>query len=277
MDYQKKYKLSSDLLKKAVELGASLAGFADLEALKKEPSRFVVPHIPAGTYGSQESPYGLAPGEVLWPDGGKTVMVVAVEHPESKPELDWWYGLIDPPGNRILKKIVGELKKWLADNYTEVKVWSITYHIEKGGLFLKEAARLAGLGCIGRNNILITPEYGPRVRLRALVLDVALPFTGPTAFDPCPECEAPCLKCCPNKAFDEIVLTPEQTGQKYLPGRIGNYYRNNCAQIMQKNEDEAKPELVQEISSEPIGIIKYCRNCELSCPVGRIGKQERTT
>ncbi len=269
MNTQDRYALASAVLRQARELGASLAGLASVESLKKEPSARVVPLIPAGTYGSQESPYNLKPGEIRWPDGGKTVVVLAVEHPENHPELDWWYGLIDPPGNRVLKKIVRDLKNWLAEQWPQVTVWPITYHIEKGGIFLKEAARLAGLGTIGRNNIVVTPEYGPRIRLRAMILDVELPPTGPTGFDPCPSCPGFCLKSCPSGAFDRIVLTPEQTGEERLPGRIGNYCRANCARIMQRNEDEAVPELVPDISPEPVGIIKYCRNCETACPAGR--------
>jgi len=50
---------------------------------------------------------------------------------------------------------------------------------------LKDAAVLAGLGCIGKNNLLLTPEYGSRVRLRAFTIDLVLPSTGPLPFDPC--------------------------------------------------------------------------------------------
>lgn len=262
------YRLASRILEKCREFGAPLAGICEVAALKMEPSTRVVPHIPAGSYGSLASPLGLKPGEVRWPEGGQSVIVLAVPHPESEPELDWWFGQIDPPGNRLLKATSRRLKDWLGETCPEIKVSPITYHIEKGGIFLKEAARLAGLGCIGRNNLLVTPEYGSRVRLRALILDQPLPATGPSAFDPCPDCAAPCLKSCPNRAFERIVLTAEQTGEKHLPGRIGNYCRSNCSQVLLKNEAEAEPQLVPEISDLPVPVIKYCRNCELSCPYG---------
>ena len=267
MDLPDKDTLATLILRQARELGADLVGLTNVRALKKEPSPQVVPFIPAGTYGSMENVYGLRPGEVRWPRGGRSVIVVALAHPEDRPELDWWYWLMDPPGNRTLKNIVQSLKEWLADNYG-LESTHISYHIEKGGIFLKEAARLAGLGCIGRNNLLITPQFGPRVRLRALILNTELPSTGPSSFDPCLKCPAPCQKNCPSLAFDKIVLTKEMTGVSLLPGRDGRYHRENCAQIMQLNEDEAQLELAPEISAEPIPIIKYCRNCEVFCPVG---------
>jgi epoxyqueuosine reductase len=37
----------------------------------------------------------------------------------------------------------------------------LPYKVEEGGMFLKDAATLAGLGIIGKNNLLITPEFEP--------------------------------------------------------------------------------------------------------------------
>lgn len=268
MHINDRYSLTSAIIKKAKGFGADLVGITSVEELKKEPSSRVVTFIPPGTYGSQESPYGLKPGEVLWPEGGQSVVVIGLAHPENQPELDWWYWLTDPPGNRLLKDIIQNLKVWLLDDY-QINAYHISYHIEKGGLFLKEAAKLSGLGCIGRNNLLITPQFGPRLRLRAMVVNELLVSTGPSAFDPCQSCETPCLASCPNRAFKKLVLTKEQTGEAHLPGRDGFYCRENCAQIMQKNEDEAELDFVPEISHDPIPIIKYCRNCEISCPIGK--------
>jgi len=68
---------------------------------------------------------------------------------------------------------------------------------------LKGAARLAGLGWIGRNRLLITKDYGPRVA-PTLVLTNA-PFA-PTAtkiepfLDSCGSCVR-CVQICPSQAF----------------------------------------------------------------------------
>ena len=95
-----------------------------------------------------------------------------------------------------------------------------------------------------------------------------LPPTGPTDFDPCRDCEAPCLKACPNQAFDKQVLTQVATGEQHLPARVGDYSRDKCAEMMLENEAQAEKKMVPEISGEPVEIIKYCRNCEFSCPLG---------
>ena len=77
----------------------------------------------------------------------------------------------------------------------------LPYHVGKGGIFLKDAAVLSGLSIIGMNNLLITPEFGPRVRLRALCLDVEVEPTGPVDFAPCETCDMPCRQACPEESF----------------------------------------------------------------------------
>ena len=261
--------ISSVLLNKAKELGAHLVGFAAIEDLKLAPSFTFAPQMPgAGEgVGTRENTLGLKPGEVLWPENAKTMMVIAVHHPENAPEMDWWFGRTDPPGNRILASVVKQLCTYIPENFG----WNVVhlpYHVEKGGTYLKDAAVLGGLGCIGKNNILVTPEYGPRVRLRALTLDVTLPSTGPLMYDPCGTCEEWCRKACPQQAFAKTVYSVANYQQHILPGRDGNYARPVCNQQMDKNIQDGQEETVDGFD-KPVKIIKYCRRCELSCPVGK--------
>lgn len=48
-----------------------------------------------------------------------------------------------------------------------------------GNLLHKAVARAAGLGWIGRNCLLITPQYGPRVRFATVLTDMPLPTGEP--------------------------------------------------------------------------------------------------
>jgi epoxyqueuosine reductase len=138
-------KISKALLQKAVEFGASLAGLASVQDLKESP-----------TYGIYDKhPYYDGYTGVEWPEQAKTVLVLALEHPSDKPELDWWSEAIPgrTPGNRILMKVSKKLIKWLKEEY-DINAEPLPYPIEKGGIFLKDAAVLAGLGIIGKNNLL---------------------------------------------------------------------------------------------------------------------------
>ena len=166
------------------------------------------------------------------------------------------------------------------------------YFVSKGGIFLKDAAVVAGLGCLGRNNLVITPEYGPRIRFRALFIDRDAEATGPLEFNPCESCEQPCREACPVKSFKKTVYSADALGQSTLPGINGTYDRVTCNRKMDKDidaavmaisaGDEEHTEVMQAIDEFEEGVtakmqgdklpnycVKYCRGCELACPVGK--------
>lgn len=269
MNASEKLRISAQLLAKAKELGADKVGFASVADLLEAPSFNFAPKMPGieNGIGTRENKLGLKPGEVKWPENAGTVMVVAVHHSEEKPELDWWFGRVDPPGNRLLAKVVKGLCGWIPENFG-IDVVHLPYHVEKGGTYLKDAAVLAALGTIGRNNILVTPEFGPRVRLRALTLDIKLPSTGPMAFDPCGICDDLCRKACPQHSFDKQLYTTDDYGQKILPGRDGKFARPVCNGQMDIDNETAVEQDVEGFDN-PVKVIKYCRRCELACPVGK--------
>jgi epoxyqueuosine reductase QueG len=69
------------------------------------------------------------------------------------------------------------------------------------GLYLKDSAALAGIGPIGKNNLLITPSYGSQIRLRAIVTTAPLICGEPILeSEYCKECDI-CMKTCPANAF----------------------------------------------------------------------------
>ena len=267
---KEKLDLRDILLCKLRELGADCAGIAPVSSLRDGPSETLFPKMKdhSRDHFADEITTGLPHGRVFWEEDAASVLVYAVAHPAEKPEMDWWCGEIDPPGNRLLLKISREFKAWMKKAYPDIHVYGKRYHVERGGLYLKDAAVAAGLGCIGRNNLLVTPEYGPRIRLRGIVISELLPSDGPLLFDPCRTCSAPCLRHCPQNAFSKVIYTEEETGQSFLPGRDGHYDRAVCSIQMKKDEDDALPGLMPEVSDKPDVIIKYCRNCELYCRVG---------
>jgi len=101
------------------------------------------------------------------------------------------------------------------------------------------------------NNLLITPEFGPRVRLRALWIAGKLTVTEAGKFSPCRACDAPCRDSCPQNAFS-----------------TGTYDKSRC--MVQMRIDEADAAVAKDDSMFGLisGTIKYCRACEHACPVG---------
>ncbi|MDM8548494.1 epoxyqueuosine reductase [Desulfobacterales bacterium HSG2] len=250
--------LAEKIVEKARSLGASVAGVADTDALKASPSHRIYPKIGMNL--------GVKPREVAWPADAVSAVVIGVEHGADEPELDWWDGREGTPGNRILMRISGGLSEWI-ENAFSIRTYKLPYHVEKGGIFLKDAAVMAGLGCIGRNNLVVTPEYGPRIRFRAILLDRETKAAGPVEFNPCEDCKQPCRKACPQDAFQNTVCSADEPGLSVLPGIRGTFDRVACNVRMQKDIDEGimvKP----EGDEEPYKCIRYCRLCELACPVG---------
>jgi epoxyqueuosine reductase len=223
--------ITTRIIKEAKALGASLAGIASVSSLKQPPSHKV--------------------GRKLqWPVRFKSALVLALAHKPSEPELDWWDNKEGgSPGNRQMIQTAIRLKQWLKDQFN-INAQPLPYHVEKGGIFLKDAAALAGLGTIGKNNLLVTPKLGPRVRFRALLLDVELEATEPRDFTPCEGCDMPCRSACPQEAFSS-----------------GSYVRALCYQQMKNDEANKVVFHKSENDHSPSVQVKYCRACELSCPV----------
>ena len=71
----------------------------------------------------------------------------------------------------------------------------------------KLAAHLAGLGWIGKNCLLVTPEFGPRVRLATILTDAPLPAKEIQAETHCGSCRA-CIDACPVNAFTNRTFDP---------------------------------------------------------------------
>jgi epoxyqueuosine reductase len=252
------------VIETAIENGATLAGIASMEALKVSASHTIYNKM--GDYSGVGTVKDDAlPGNQLftWPDSARSVLVIGLSHPEDKPELDWWDGR-GTLGNRILIDIIKRTSEQI-ESRLKVKTRKLHYYVEKGGIFLKDAAVLAGFGCIGKNNMLITPSSGPRVRLRALLLDAEIHPTGPISFDPCADCKVYCRRVCPENAMNEKApIFKSIEFSERLPGRDGTYNRERCNVRMEKNVTESRKKSVREKSP-----IIYCRRCEFVCPVGK--------
>lgn len=72
----------------------------------------------------------------------------------------------------------------------------------KGDLNLKHAAGEAGLGTRGKSDLLLTKDYGPRVRLFGVITDANLEPTPKIEENYCTECDI-CIKNCPSGALSE--------------------------------------------------------------------------
>jgi epoxyqueuosine reductase len=287
--------LTEKIVEKAKSLGASIAGVAGVESLKESPSHRIYPKIGINLEAHwQDAKDDVKLGEVAWPADAVSTVLIGVAHNPDEPELDWWDGK-GTPGNRILVRINKKLSEWIEKTFP-VKTYKQPYFVEKGGIFLKDAAAMAGLGCIGKNNLVVTPGYGPRIRFRALLLDREAEATGPLEFNPCEGCKQSCRKACPIKAFQNTVYSADALGQSILPGINGTFDWVTCNVKMERDIEEAVmaipagdeehqevrlaiDEFEEGVKLKPQGdkrpnyYVKYCRGCELSCLPARWGSR----
>ncbi len=212
------------IVQKALACGASLAGIASVAALAA-----------SRTYARGQ--------QIKCAVEGHSLLVMALAQGVQWSEFDWWDSRPGAtPGNRRLVEIMNQVVDWLAEKQG-IHSETLPYNIEKGGIFLKSAAILAGIGTIGKNNLLITPAFGPRVRLRAVLIERELAQTGPGEFNPCEACDMPCRRACPQGAFES-----------------GDFDRKRCSIQMRIDKLEKGPSYIE-------APVKFCRTCELACPL----------
>lgn len=139
----------------------------------------------------------------------------------------------------VLKNYCNSILKLLLKLGYESKI--IQY---RAGLYLKDAAALAGMGSIGKNNLLITDKYGSQVRLRAIATEAHLSLGVPIyESEHCKNCNI-CIDSCPADAFHK-----------------GNYDKDKCLDYNHTN---------WRILSNYSRI--WCNECIESCPIGKIRK-----
>ena len=111
---------------------------------------------------------------------------------------------------------------------SQVVDWkSFTGHVSH-----KAVARLAGLGWIGRNNLLVNPDHGSRVRYASILSDVVLPYDSPIEGS-CGVCHR-CLRACPGGAIGEspsdydLAACLETMDRLRKPANIGSRICGLC-------------------------------------------------
>jgi len=131
----------------------------------------------------------------------------------------------------------------------------------RGDFSHRHAAVLAGLGEIGLNNLFMTPEYGPRVRLTSVITDASLTPDNPFSGVLCKGKENPkkcnaCVKACPYGALPEnheVIADP-------LKYNVVKKY--TCVSDSFKS--------LQKVSGNWVHAI--CGICIKTCPVGKKGQ-----
>jgi epoxyqueuosine reductase QueG len=255
---------AQEVKNKAIELGADLVGIADGKNLN---TKAITEH-----------------------DGDRAI-VLAVRLQAGTSRIRAWNDrnkfYNDELSLTFLEEVSLELVYWLEDaGYpaiivppTHVDPWRYDGDPKKHLdtlISLPHAAVQAGLGTLGLNLQLLTPQFGPRVLLTAVLCSVDVECDRPMTEGLClgPECGR-CLKTCPADAVLEWgrdwqacdrYRSPHGFAQlsEYL-GRVIDEPDAAKKKAMLRSEDSFN--LWQSIL-RGAGVITGCRRCADVCPVG---------
>lgn len=183
---------TTELLSFAAAQGADLAGVAELSRIS--PERILI----SGQI-RQRMKYAVVAAIRL----SETVLAEITDHPTRS--YYHHYRMVNLALDQLALKIVRFLQDHGFSAYPVPASQLLDWNNQKGIFSHKHAALEAGLGWIGRNNLLVTPEYGSQVRLVSVLTDAPLEAAEPLRQD-CGACRA-CLDACPADAIADDPLS----------------------------------------------------------------------
>ena len=155
--------------------------------------------------------------------------------------------------NALLDNITAELAKWVAEKgFASFAVPASHIADENnllGNISHKAVARMAGIGWQGKSLLIVSPEYGPRIRLATVLTDMPL-ITDQPLKNRCGAC-AECSKACPASAIKNV-----STDGRY-ESRDDALHFSRCA------------EKTMQFKAMPGIGARICGVCVKVCPFGK--------
>jgi epoxyqueuosine reductase QueG len=147
-----------------------------------------------------------------------------------------------------------------------------------GEVSLRHAAVAAGLGRLGRHNLVLHPELGSRVIFSAVLTDLELPSDPPVEGELCTQCGL-CVEACPSGAFAEEgkteVMKCIKVSQPYgIGGAIRFWSKYAEAPVAERKAMLKDTHYWRLYQAGFIGFQYFCFRCLAACPEGR-GRGER--
>lgn len=211
--------------KQGIQLGADFVGVADAQV-------FLNPDYT-----------GKRPQEIM--PGVQSVIVIGVAIPQGcilplpKGRAEYTNTLLAGTATlRIIAfRLARDLEKhgWLASivptEGSEFGIWYADRETLKADISIKYAAYLSGLGTYGINQLLITPQFGSRVRMTAILTDAPLEPGEPAGehlvLPECAGCQK-CVKMCPVGAFAADGSINTRACRDYLFSTLGGLRCGLC-------------------------------------------------
>lgn len=214
------------------------------------------------------TPGGYNRTQDLFPEGKSSiVMALQWNHAlvDGLPEMRPMYSRMMIMMNNFLDTTVLKICHFLQQNgYQSLPVHaSDPYDLInlKGVISHKHAAVQAGLGEFGLNNLLLSPQFGPRQRLAQILTDAELTADSPIKEGLCeqmlPKCKFACIKVCPYKYIPDLYSRDSGIMEKVITEGVG-IDKQGCSYY----QDRGLPRMGRN------GYTFRCGMCIKACPVG---------
>jgi epoxyqueuosine reductase len=197
------HELAARVKARATELGFDLVGIAPAVPAPGYPKFLdwlAAGHHAGMEYLSRRAPAYAHPNGVL--DGTRSVVMLGINHaPQSGTGSARVarYALGERDYHDVLRDKLAALCDWMRTESPGCRARGI---VDTAPLLERDFARLAGLGWIGKNTLLINKHRGSWLFLAAVLTDVDLEPDAPHTASHCGTCTR-CLDACPTDAFPE--------------------------------------------------------------------------
>ncbi len=195
----------------------------------------------------------------IYMEDGKTIISIAFPYynpKESSVENGFSIYTKRFDYHRVLKKYLGEVCE-----YIEKLGGKALSFVDSNSLPERYIAYLAGIGFIGRNNMIITKKYGSYVFLGEIITDLDIncedkrSFSEISNYIECNECTN-CIKECPTKSINKFKINPniclsyitqkKDISDKEINLLKGNIFGCDFCQLKCPYNEEAEPTLLKE-------------------------------
>jgi len=242
---------AQEIKEKALEIGFSACGITDAQAVSLERENMFKKCLQNGFHADMhylERNFEKRMNPSLLIEDTKSVIVVLLNYhnPDYQKNKKSSYSFseytLGKDYHKVIKSKLFELLDFIQKHYPEN---SNRAFVGSAPVLEKYLAVKAGLGCIGKNTLLITPK-GSYYFIGEIFTSVPLTYDAPFEEDYCLHCER-CVNACPTKALDSP-------------------YNLDAGKCISYHSVESKNEIPKEIRSKMGKLVYGCDICQRICP-----------
>jgi ferredoxin len=181
--------------------------------------------------------------------GAESVVVFGIPSLDDSDELeiDRGDGVFSYPGYQPIQIIQRDLVRILASEGYKAN-W---LNEDSSTTSYKRIASLAGIGGFGKNSLILSPGYGPWLRIGLVLTDAPITPSDPFEEDQCHDCTK-CINACPMRALTPYKVDPDRC----LVGATSVAKPSRSAmRLLDKYEPRITP-----------NARVMCRECQRACP-----------